>query len=168
MEELNNTVNLVKSLQSKISLMKIDIDSRPSTASRRTLTKKFTHMKTNTTLADEHISKLQSSLDKSKGEIDEFHKKSLYLEAYSRRENLKFEGIAEASQHNATSSQSEETKDVLVDFLENVLGRQEHRVPASTQVRQAKERQWRWRPYDYCTLPEIFGQGASIQTRAQT
>jgi len=123
MEELNNTVNLVKSLQIKISLMEIDIDSRPSRAIRRILTKKFTYVKTNTTLVDEHISKLQSSLDKSKGEIDEFHKKTLYLEAYSRRENLKFEGIAEASQHNATSSQSEETQDVLVDFLENVLGR---------------------------------------------
>ena len=83
MEELNNTVNLVKSLQSKISLMEIDNDSRPSRASRRILTKKFTYVKTNTTLVDEHISKLQSSLDKSKGEIDEFHKKTLYLEAYS-------------------------------------------------------------------------------------
>ena len=68
--------------------MEIDIDSRPSRASRRILTKKFTYVKTNTTLVDEHISKLQSSLDKSKGEIDEFHKKTLYLEAYSRRENL--------------------------------------------------------------------------------
>ena len=29
------------------------------------------------------------------------------------------------SQHNATSSQSEETKDVLVDFLENVVGIEE-------------------------------------------
>ena len=117
MEELNNTV---KSSQSTISLMEIDIDSVKG--KQKNLDEKFTHMETNSTLVDEHISKLQSSLDKSKGEIDECHKKILYLEAYSRRENLKFEGIAEASQHDATPSPSEETKDVLVDFLENVLG----------------------------------------------
>ena len=117
MEELNNTVT---SLQSKNSLMEIDIDSVKG--KQKNLDGKFTHMETNSTLADEHISKLQSSLDKSKGEIDECHWKILYLEAYSRRENLKFEGIAFASQHDATPSPSEETKDVLVDFLENVLG----------------------------------------------
>ena len=46
-----------------------------------------------------------------------------YLEAYSRRENLKFEGIPElpesSSQQNATSK--EVTKEVLVNFMENVL-----------------------------------------------
>ena len=117
MQELNNTV---KSSQSKISLMEIDIVSVKG--KQKNLDEKFTHMETNSTLVDEHLSKLQSSLYKSKGEIDECHKKILYLEAYSRRENLKFEGIAEASQHDATPSPSEETKDVLVDFLENVLG----------------------------------------------
>jgi len=55
-------------------------------------------------------------------EVDECHQKILYLEAYSRRENLKFEGITEASQNNATLTRSEDTEDVLVDFLENVLG----------------------------------------------
>ena len=44
---------------------------------------------------DEHIEQLESSLQKSKDEIDEYHKKILYLEAYSRRENLKFEGFPE-------------------------------------------------------------------------
>ena len=36
-------------------------------------------------------------------------------------ENLKFEGIAEASHNNAASTRSENTEDVLVDFLENML-----------------------------------------------
>jgi len=59
---------------------------------------------------------------KNKKEVDECHQKILYLEAYSRRENRTFEGIAEASQNNATSTQSENPKAVLVGFLENVLG----------------------------------------------
>ena len=70
----------------------------------------------------ERINQLQSSLEKSKKEVDESHQKILYLEAYSRRKNLKFEGIAEAPQNDATSTQSENTEDVPVDFLENVLG----------------------------------------------
>ena len=59
---------------------------------------------------------------KSKKEVDECHLKILYLEAFSRRENLKFQGIAETSQNNAISTQSKNTEDVLVGFLENVLG----------------------------------------------
>ena len=61
-------------------------------------------------------------MQKSKAEVVECHKKILYLEAYSRRENLKFEGIPEVVQHNTTSNRSEDTECVLVDFLENVLG----------------------------------------------
>ena len=56
MEELNNTV---KSSQSKISLMEIDIVSVKG--KQKNLDEKFTHMETNSTLVDEHISKRQSS-----------------------------------------------------------------------------------------------------------
>jgi len=97
-----------------------DIDSVKD--KQKNLDEKFTHMETNLKFADEHINQLQSSLEKSKMEVYECHQKILYLEAYSRRENLKFEGIAEASQNNATSTRSENTEDVLVGFLENVLG----------------------------------------------
>ena len=117
MEDLNTTV---KSLQSKLSSVEIDIDFVK--VKQKNLDEKFTHIETNSEFVDDRINQLQSSLEKSKNEVDECHQKILYLEAYSRRENLKFEGIAEASQNNATSTQSENTKDVLVGFLENVLG----------------------------------------------
>ena len=45
-----------------------------------------------------------------------------YFEAYSRRENLKFEGIVEAARKHATSTRSENTEYALVGFLQNVLG----------------------------------------------
>lgn len=117
MEDLNTTV---KSLQSKLSFVEIDMDNVK--VKQKILDEKFTHMETNSTFVDERINQLQSNLEKSKKEVDECHQKILYLEAYSRRENLKFEGIAEASQNNATSTRSENTEDVLVDFIENVLG----------------------------------------------
>ena len=117
MEDLNTTV---KSLQSKLSYMEIDIDSVKD--KQKNLDEKFTHMETNSKFVDERINQLQSSLEKSKKEVDECHQKILHLEAYSRRENLKFEGIVEAPQNDATSTRSENTEDVLMDFLENILG----------------------------------------------
>ena len=47
---------------------------------------------------------------------DDLRKKILYLEAYSRRENLKFAGIPEES------SDQEDTKDVLTNFISRQLG----------------------------------------------
>ena len=52
--------------------MEIDIDIVKG--NQKNLDEKSTHMETISTLIDEHISKLQSSLDKSKGEIDECRK----------------------------------------------------------------------------------------------
>ena len=136
MEDLNTTV---KGLQSKLSFMEIDIDSVKD--KQKNLDEKFMHMETNSKFVDEHLNQHQSSLEKSKKEVDECHQKILYLEAYSRRENLKFKGIVEAPQNDATSTRSENTEDVLLSFLENVLGIEntKNRVPADTQIRQAKE-----------------------------
>ena len=60
---------------------------------------------------DEQIIKLKTALqirtDTRKDEVSECRKQVLYLEAYSRRETLKFDGIAELveaiDQQNATS-----------------------------------------------------------------
>ena len=53
-----------------------------------------------------------------------YNEQSVNIIFYSRRENLRFEGIPEFSessgQQNATSQ--EDTKEVLVNFMENVLG----------------------------------------------
>ena len=63
-------------------------------------------------------------VEERKDEISACRKQILYLEAYSRKENLKFEGIPElpksSGQQNATSK--EDTKEVLANFMENVLG----------------------------------------------
>jgi len=51
--------------------------------------------------------------------IKELENKNLYLEAYSRRENIKFENIQEETRHGA---HQEDSKDVLHTFLETHLG----------------------------------------------
>ena len=73
MEDLNTTV---KSLQSKLSFVEIDIVAVKD--KQKNLVEKFTHMETNSKFVDERISQLQSSLEKSEKEVDECHQKILY------------------------------------------------------------------------------------------
>ena len=56
--------------------------------------------------------------DNSKAETARLNKEMAYLEAYSRRENLLFEGINEAS---AEEGNYEDTAAVLQEFMANVL-----------------------------------------------
>ena len=119
MEELNKAV---KGLQGKVSSLEIDVVSIKD--KQKSLDEKFTHVESNSIFVDSHIKELQERVEERKDEISSCHKQILYLEAYSRRENLKFEGIQElpksSGQQNATSK--EDTKEVLVNFMENVLG----------------------------------------------
>ena len=108
-----------KSLQSKLSFVEID-HGNDSVKDKQKNLDQFTHMETNSKFVDERMNQLQSSLKKSKKEVDECHQQILCWEAYSRRKNIKFEGIAEDFQNNATSTRSDNTEDDLVDFLENV------------------------------------------------
>ena len=123
MEELNLTV---KGIQDKVSLMETEIASVQD--KQKFLDGKFSHMENNSKFVDEQIielkAALQTSTDKRKDEVSECRKQVLYLEAYSRRENLKFDGIPElvetTDQQNVTSH--EDMKNVLANFMENVLG----------------------------------------------
>ena len=119
MEELNKTV---KGLQGKVSSLEIDVVSIKD--KQKSLDQKFTHVESNSKFVDSHIKELQEMVEERKDEISACRKQILYLEAYNRRENLKFEGIPElpksSGQQNATSK--EDTKEVLANFMENVLG----------------------------------------------
>lgn len=59
-------------------------------------------------------------LERSK---EDLHTKQLYAESYSRRENLKFFGIEEReTKADSEDGEKVNTRDVLIDFLENDLG----------------------------------------------
>ena len=57
--------------------------------------------------------------------IDEIHTKNIYLEAYSRLENIEFTNIDESAEVGGCSG--EDTEDVLWNFLEQNLGYREAR-----------------------------------------
>ena len=129
-EELNIAV---KGLQCKVTSLEVDVNSVK--AKQKTLDDNFTSMEKNAVFVDEQLKKLHSESVKTNDDVSETRKKLLYLEAYSRRENLKFEGIPERNsqqipeEENGTCQQgkgpTENTQAVLTEFLENVLGMQD-------------------------------------------
>ena len=66
-------------------------------------------------------SDLKKDSKESKFEINDLRKQSLYLETYSRRENVKFFGIDEVVPASEVDSPPEDTRDLLFKFLENKL-----------------------------------------------
>ena len=96
MDELNQTV---KGLQTKVSNIETDVVAVKG--KQKSLEEDCSHMKENAKFIEEAI---------------------LYLEAYSRRKNLKFEGIPESFETSAQqSAQGEDTRKVLVNFIEDAL-----------------------------------------------
>lgn len=90
---------------------------------QKSFDEKVSHLKRNSTFVDNHITELQVGAVNMKDEITDCRKQILYVAAYSRRENLKFERIPLVSesleQQNATPK--ENTKEVLFNFMENIL-----------------------------------------------
>ena len=72
--------------------------------------------------SDEFEKALAKEKESCEQEFSDVRKKVLYLEAYSRRENLRFEGIEEWPPHHEDVSWKEDTRTPLVYFFENVLG----------------------------------------------
>ena len=128
MEELNTTV---KGLQSKVTSLEDQV--RSVKAKQKTLNDNFTEMEKNSEFVDEQLKELKSKTDKTKDDGDNTCKKLLYLEAYSRRENLKFEGIPETPKligqqgnedrfFQQNIAPTEDTKAVLTGFMKEILG----------------------------------------------
>ena len=124
MEELNVAV---KGLQSKVTSLEIEVDSVKTI--QKALDDNFTSLERNTVFVDEQVQELTAKTYENSNNVSDTRRKLLYLEAYSRHENLKFEGIPEtfvmskedgAIQRGEAST--ENTKAVLTEFLQRVLG----------------------------------------------
>ena len=124
MEELNLAV---KGLQSKVRMtFEIEVDSMKT--KQRALDDNFTSLERKTVFVDEQAHELTAKTYKKNNDVCDTRRKLLYLKAYSRRENLKFEGIPETFATNAEDGAvqrgkvyTENTKSVLTEFLERVL-----------------------------------------------
>jgi len=79
MEELNVAV---KGLQSKVMSIEIEVVSVKT---------KQIALDNNTVFVDEQVQELKAKTYKNSNDVSNTHRKLLYLEAYSQRENLQFE-----------------------------------------------------------------------------
>ena len=70
---------------------------------------------------EDDISDLKKESKESKFEINDLRKQLLYLETYSKRENVKFFGIDEGVSASELDSPPEDTRDLVFKFLENKL-----------------------------------------------
>ena len=77
-----------------------------------------------TTLNNE-VSALRGEIMAKEERINNLHMKHLYLESYSRRENLKFFGIPEKEANVEEGGETLDTRAVLNQFLETALGFQD-------------------------------------------
>ena len=78
--------------------------------------------------------------------ISEVRKEMLYLETYSRRENLKFHGILERLMqvsHNGQERIMEDTQGQLVDFFQNVFEVEDAQDIEFQRVHRLGKR-WKW------------------------
>ena len=76
-------------------------------------------------LYETQLAELTTKCQKNENLINEIYTKNLYLEAYSRRENIKFMNIEESTGIGGRSG--EDTEEVLRNFLERDLGYREAR-----------------------------------------
>ena len=77
-----------------------------------------------TTLNNE-VSALRGEIMAKEERINNLHMKHLYLESYSRRENLKFFGIPEKEANVEEGGETLDTRAVLLQFWETALGFQD-------------------------------------------
>ena len=83
--------------------------------------KKASELEESIQFNEDNISDLKKESKESKFEINDLRKQLLYLETYSRRENVKFFGIDEVVLASEVDSPTEDTRDLVFKFLENNL-----------------------------------------------
>ena len=94
------------------------------------------------------LTDLQKANDDLQAKLKEIEDKNLYLEAYSRRENIIFENILQATV-------KEDTESVLRTFLETELGYKDANTVEIQSSSLRKEERRREAPTNYCEVPSI-------------
>ena len=109
---------------------------------------------TGLTTLNNAVSALRGEIMAKEEWINNLHMKHLYLESYSRWENLKFFGIPEKEANAEVGGEAFDTRAVLNQFLETVLGFQDPRINIEIQRvhRVGKSNNSKPRPILACSL----------------
>ena len=74
--------------------------------------KRITDLETSINYNEDDVAELQKNFYDHRAQLDKCKKDLLYLEAYSRRENVKIFGVPQAT-GNENASESEDTKEIV-------------------------------------------------------
>lgn len=96
---------------------------------KRKMNSEINTMDTGLATLNNEVSTLRGEIMAKEERINNLHMKHLYLESsYSRRENLKFFGIPDKEANIEEGGEAFDTRAVLNQFLETVLGFQDPRI----------------------------------------
>ena len=107
------------SIEEKVS--RLDEDVQDLKQKTNSVEKKASELEESVQFNEDDISDPKKESKESKFEINDLRKQLLYLETYSRRENVKFFGIDEVVPASEVDSPPEDTRDLVFKFLENKL-----------------------------------------------
>ena len=124
---LNQVYTSIASIEATVSRIDSEVQVLKEKTSK--LDKSVKELEESVNFNDEDISDIKCNTKKAEDEIKQLKKQILYMENYSRRENVKFVGIPENvepfNSGNATNdgarSPSENTKEVVFNFLAEQL-----------------------------------------------
>ena len=119
LEKLDAIETTLKDLTSRLgnfesTIDKMREDARAVDSSIKGMDESLTHL-------NKEVEELRGTVEDKDKQIEYLHTQHLYLESYSRRENLKFFGIPESEASASEGKDAVGTIDVLRDFLHDVL-----------------------------------------------
>ena len=120
LEKLDAIETTLKDLTSRLGNVESTIDKMREDA--RAVDSSIKRMDESLTHLNKEAEELRGTVEDKDKQIEYLHTQHLYLESYSRRENLKFFGIPESEASASEGKDAVGTIDVLRDFLHDVLG----------------------------------------------
>lgn len=124
-QKMNEITTVMQGLQTSVAALEKDVVQVK--VKQNSVDEKVKELETSASFVDEQIKDINAAIKKEtddrENKIDRMKKELLYLEAYSRRENLKFEGIPERPPGQGGGDiWKEDTRIPLIEFFQSVLG----------------------------------------------
>ena len=115
---LDSMASTMANIESTLSRLDADVTMLKEGAGKREI--KITELETLINYKEDDVAELQKDLYDHRAQLDKCKKDLLYLEAYSRRENVKIFGVPQAT-GNENASVTEDTKEIVHTFFEQEL-----------------------------------------------
>ena len=125
LEKLDAIESTLRVMSSRLTRTETAVEKLQSEARKRDSS--INEMDVGLTTLNKEVSELRGKFMEKEEQINNLHMKHLYLESYSRRENLKFFGIEEKEKNAEEGSEAIDTWEVLCEFLKTALGFQDPR-----------------------------------------